>query len=342
MAADIGQMFYVGALPWHGQGQKFAAPLRAEEALKAGGLDYRVELAPIVLAGEPTTPVPHRRAVVRTDRAPGAEGRVLGAVHPGFKLLQNDEGARLFDRLAGQGQPVYTTGGYLGAGAVVWLQARLPKDIWVGKDDQLESYLLFCNSHDGSFAITIRFTTIRVVCRNTLTQAVRDRGKGPLFRRGHGDSPALLEQQIASFAEAVEAERSNLDATLNRLHTASLDSAKFKAFLEKLLPFPALPATARGDARVRHVHEARLAKVEADRKAIARVMEHGHKPAADGPSTMALRPEEGTWWGALNAVTGWVDHVQATPSDRFAHAMFGQGDALKQQALRLAVETVAA
>ena len=45
-----------------------------------------------------------------------------------------------------------------------------------------------------------------------------------------------------------------------------------------------------------------------------------------------------TWWGAANAVTGWVDHLQPIRGDRYAHALFGAGDRLKSQALELAVE----
>lgn len=46
-----------------------------------------------MLAGEPATAVPHRKAVVRKDYNPGEPGRVVGVVHPGFKPLQNREGA---------------------------------------------------------------------------------------------------------------------------------------------------------------------------------------------------------------------------------------------------------
>ena len=48
---------------------------------------------------------------------------------------------------------------------------------------------------------------------------------------------------------------------------------------------------------------------------------------------------EKTWWGALNTVTGWVDHVQATRGDRYAHILFGAGDRLKTSALDLAQAT---
>lgn len=46
-----------------------------------------------------------------------------------------------------------------------------------------------------------------------------------------------------------------------------------------------------------------------------------------------IPPAENTWWGALNSITGWVDHAQTTESDRYAHILLGSGDRLKSTAL---------
>ena len=88
----------------------------------------------------------------------------------------------------------YHTGGYLKNGEVIWLLARLPSDIRVRGDDILETYLLFTNSHDGSVAIDIRLTTVRVVCQNTLSLALHQQDMlGKVFRRAHHGSYALLQ-----------------------------------------------------------------------------------------------------------------------------------------------------
>ena len=182
MAHNIGQMFYFGERPWHRLGAELKSPATLDEALAAGGLDWEVDKVPIVPLGEPLTTISQRVAVVRTDRKAGTPGRVVGIVHPGFEPLQNRQGALMFDALMGQGKAVYHTGGYLKNGEVIWLLAKLPDDIRVRGEDVLETYLLFTNSHDGSVAIDIRLTTVRVVCQNTLSLALRWRCAGEARR----------------------------------------------------------------------------------------------------------------------------------------------------------------
>jgi len=117
--------------------------------------------------------VPRRKAIVRCDCPPGDEHRVLGVAHGGFSPVQNREAGLLFDAIFGQGKPIYHTGGYLGGSETVWLLARLDRTITVGGGDIVQPYALMANSHDGSMAFDIRLTTIRVVCQNTLSLAMR-------------------------------------------------------------------------------------------------------------------------------------------------------------------------
>src|SRR3989442_5164069 len=169
MPANVGEMFYTGQAPWHGLGVSVAQPATLDEALKVGGLSWQVGEVELITADDPPSPVPQRKALVRLDRPPGHSGRVLGIAHQGFKPIQNREAALLTDAIFGRGQRVYHTGSYLGKGEIVWLLAKVNKILVIGRDDVVEPYALMANSHDGSMAFSIRLTTIRVVCQNTLT-----------------------------------------------------------------------------------------------------------------------------------------------------------------------------
>jgi phage/plasmid-like protein (TIGR03299 family) len=160
--------------------------------------------------------------VVRTDVPRGDHRRVLGVVHPDFRPLQNREGAEMFHRLLDVGERRYHTGGYLRSGEVVWLLARLPHWIAVDKNDAVETYLLYSNSHDGSQAIEIRLTTVRVVCRNTLSQALHT-GGAQAFRRAHRPSSDAIEKEAKTFFEATRKSIEETQALFRRLASRRCD-----------------------------------------------------------------------------------------------------------------------
>ncbi len=326
MAHHIGEMFYHGDRPWHGLGAPLKQPANMEEALTAGSLGWEVELVPLSIASEPDSKVPHRVAVVRKDRKPGEEGRVIGVVHPGFRPLQNHAGANLFDSLFGQGERVYHTGGYLKNGEVVWLLAKLPTDIQIQGEDVVVPYLLYSNSHDGSKAIDIRLTTVRVVCHNTLTVALNKNAAGKAFRRAHSGSYKIVAEEAKAFFYVSMKQTKELQNIFQQLAKTRCEEAEFEQFLNRLLPTPKKPATAKPGTSVLKAWDKRCATVDANRKQIQAVRR-------DGIPTQKIAPESPTWWGALNAVTGWVDHVQDIEGDRYAHSMMGQGDQLKTAAL---------
>ncbi len=328
MPHEIGRMFWCGATPWHSQGTRLRELATLDEALEHGGLDWSVSLAPVRVDENPPSAAPQRMAVVRDDRRPGDRERVLGVVHPRFVPLQNRDGAAIFHRLLDLGERRYETGGYLRGGEVVWLLARLPDEIVVGGDDRVETYALWSNSHDGSLPIDIRLTTVRVVCRNTLSLALNTQAR-LAFRRAHRHSAGRVEADARTFFRALRTSIAETKTLFERLRARPCDDAAFRRFVELLLPEPAPPAGAPPGSAPAKAHATRVANIHESRDAIARLRREG-LPALGVP------PEPRHWWGSINAVTGWVDHVQRVNGARYAHALFGAGDRVKRRAMRLA------
>lgn len=163
MAANVETMFYVRETPWHGLGVKVASAPKSQEALRLAGLDWKVIQEPIYTGNEEK--IEGFKANVRDlDR------KVLGVVTDRYKIIQNEEAFAFTDELLGEGVR-YETAGSLMGGRKVWLLAHLPHE-YIITGDRISPYLVFSNTHDGSGAVKVALTPIRVVCSNTLNLAL--------------------------------------------------------------------------------------------------------------------------------------------------------------------------
>lgn len=163
MAANVENMFYVRETPWHGLGTRVMEAPDSKNALIMAGLDWKVIQEPIytdqgeVISG-------YKANVRDSDR------RVLGVVTNKYKVIQNDEAFAFTDSLLGEGVR-YETAGSLQGGRRVWMLARLPHE-YIISGERISPFLVFSNTHDGSGAIKVALTPVRVVCCNTLNLAL--------------------------------------------------------------------------------------------------------------------------------------------------------------------------
>jgi len=163
MAANVETMFYTREKPWHGLGTRVEESPTSADALQLAGLFWKVLQEPIYT--DVGGMIPGYRANVRdTDR------KVLGVVTERYKVIQNEEAFAFTDELLGNGVR-YETAGSLQEGKKVWLLARLPRE-YIISGERISPYLVFSNTHDGSGAVRVAITPIRVCCNNTLNLAL--------------------------------------------------------------------------------------------------------------------------------------------------------------------------
>lgn len=163
MAANVESMFYVRETPWHGLGVRVNEAPASRAALTLAGLDWSVIQEPVYT--ETGELVEGYRANIRD-----ADRKVLGVVTDRYKVIQNREAFAFTDALLGEGVR-YETAGSLQGGRKVWLLAHMPHE-YIITGERISPYLLFSNTHDGSGAIKVALTPIRVVCNNTLNLAL--------------------------------------------------------------------------------------------------------------------------------------------------------------------------
>ena len=163
MAANVETMFSTREKPWHGLGTIVAEAPDSRKALILAGLDWKVIQRKIYTGDR--KPIQGYRANVRDS-----DNRLLGVVSDRYRVVQNEDAFAFTDALLGEGVR-YETAGSLQSGRRVWMLAKLPHE-YIILGEQISPYLVFSNTHDGSGAIKVAMTPVRVVCSNTLNLAL--------------------------------------------------------------------------------------------------------------------------------------------------------------------------
>ena len=164
MSALVESLFVTRVPAWHNMGTVVKESPTSEEAIRLAGLDWKVEQKPIYLADG--TPINGNYANVRSS-----DGKPLGIVGDRYKVVQNIDAFAFTDALLGEGVK-YETAGSLKEGKIVWLLAKMPEPFDL-LGDKVDPYLVFTNTHDGSGAVRVTLTNVRIVCWNTLNAAMR-------------------------------------------------------------------------------------------------------------------------------------------------------------------------
>ena len=225
MEANVETMFYTREKPWHGLGIRVAEAPSSEEALRLAGLDWQVKQEPVYTdTGEV---IPGYKANIR-DR----DRRVLGVVTDRYKIIQNQEAFAFTDALLGKGVR-YETAGSLQGGRRVWLLARLPKE-YIISGEQVSPYLVFSNTHDGSGAVKVALTPVRVVCCNTLNLAL-DTAKRSWSMIHTGNIRDKLQEAEDTLFMA-EAYMMQLGKEFGNLQRQKITDRQVAEYIEMLLP----------------------------------------------------------------------------------------------------------
>lgn len=242
MAANIESMFYVRETPWHGLGTKVMTAPGSREALQAAGLDWEVIQEPVYTgAGELVNG--YKANVRDSDR------KALGVVTDRYKVIQNHEAFAFTDALLGEGVR-YETAGSLQGGKRVWLLAHMPHE-YIISGERISPYLLFSNTHDGSGAVKVALTPIRVVCQNTLNLALSQAKRSWSMMHTGDVQGKLQEARDTLFLAGRYMEE--LGQEFENLRRKRLADNQVKEYIEILLPMEdgSTPQQVRNTERLR-------------------------------------------------------------------------------------------
>lgn len=348
-ANGFAEFAHVGEQGWHKLGNAMSDDASEQEWLEASGMNFSIQRSGVRYfcdregtdqriaqdMDENGKPIADSGPVVlfRSDNK-----AFLSTVSRGYQVVQPKQVLSFFrDLVDGAGYKLETAGTLFG-GRKFFALAKVSEAIVRG-EDKIGSYLLLHTSCDGSSATGARDTTVRVVCRNTLSMATDSKGGVKVSHRSkfnekdvktrlslnRDNFEMMIDQMRELSAKAVS------DATAHqfvrellrpgsKVETAPVQAVDGQSDLARLLNRPLVLADVD--------HEQRAPKGEADILGLFR-------GTALGQGMPGVR---GTAWGLVNAVTAYTDHMATAKSadHRANSAWFGTGDELKSRAFELA------
>lgn len=273
MSANVESMFYVREKPWHGLGVRVEEAPTSADALRLAGLDWTVEKRNIQLCGG--AKIANYKANVRST-----DGAVLGIVTDQYQVVQNTEAFSFTDSLL-EHDVRYETAGSLHGGRKIWLLAKMPERQIVG--DAVEPYLCFSNAHDGSGAIRVCMTPVRVVCNNTLNLAMSTARRSWSVKH-MGDIASKLDEARQSLALANKY-MNEMAIQAEKMAEKKISDAELEAILDEMFP---------------------ASESDSERK------KNTAQKAKDEFMVCYMRPDiavfMNTAWGVVNAMSDMVSH----------------------------------
>lgn len=319
------EMAYAGSkTPWHGLGNTLQHGASIEVWRNAAGMDWTIESAPVqyTVAGN-VLAMADRVVLHRSDTA-----APLGVVSNGYRPVHPGQILEFFRDLTDAAGFTLETAGTLFGGKRLWALASIGAEATIiDPRDKMKAYLLLSTACDGSACTEARYTSIRVVCNNTLGFA-RNGAKAAVkvAHRSTFDSAAVkaelgIETARTQFADTMAEFRQLAETGISPLQVIAATAELFHPGFDKL---------------------DRAEKVKLIDKASGPITKVGELALNKRAMGSDFAGTQGTAYGWLNAVTEYVDHEARAhgPDNRLGSAWFGKGETLKARAHQVAVEMV--
>ncbi|SSR01683.1 MULTISPECIES: DUF932 domain-containing protein [Acinetobacter] len=347
MSHQLEQMAYVGETPWHGLGNQLSQNQPIEVWAQQAGMDWRIESSNVSYMAQNERgqsiimPYEEQRVLYRSDtHAP------LSVVSQRFQEVQPREILEFYRDLTEQSGFELETAGVLKGGKKFWALARTGQTSSLKGKDVSNGYILLATACDGTLATTAQFTSIRVVCNNTLAIALKGQNssagvvKVPHSTKFDADK---VKQQLGISVRAWDEHMYEMKQLTQRKVTQYEASAYFDAVFNNSTMNNVLDQEDNIIQFYRDVATQAQAngkdKAEPNGKAMNRAMEmfNGQGRGAE------LSSAKGTAYGLLCSITEFIDHERRAMSTdhRLDSAWFGAGASIKQRGLEQALSMLA-
>ena len=299
-----------GAPAWHNLGTVFDinADINTSKMLEMAHLDnWDVRLEEITYP-DGYTKTKSAYSVVRTHPF-NNNPDVLSVVGEKYKVVQNEELFAFGDNLTDNGAQ-WESAGSIKDGKIVFGSLVVPREFILdpsGIADKTITYLLVHTSHDGSTALQANITPVRVVCQNTLNMALSNTTQS--FKVKHTQTIGGRMDEAQRVLGLTNTHMDEFQTLAQNLFQTEITNAQFDKLVATIYP-------ANADA-----DKMSATKYTNQIDAIHNLYKVAH--TQDGIRN--------TKWGALNALTEYVDYNRT--------ARTGNNESIMANASGLAVST---
>jgi phage/plasmid-like protein (TIGR03299 family) len=307
---------------WHKLGTVLADTFTAEVAMQEARLaGWDVRKQPLYADDVLGTGliVPNKFATVRTSPWTG-KAEILGVVGSKYRPIQNEDHAGLLNALVDESGAHFETAGSLRGGRQTFLTMKLPKTIKVGGVDDVETYIVALNSHDGTMAFQFLVTPVRVVCANTQAVAMQNAKSRFSVRHTVNGTKSIIAQARDTLGMTF-AYLDSFEAQAERMIQETLTMSEFEQIVDRLIP-----VKDNDSDLVR-------SRIAGEHEVLKRLFENSD----------TMTEIRGTRWSGYQAVTEYLDHFRTMQgkdenANQVARAMqtaTGANEELKHKAFAL-------
>lgn len=280
---------HVGERGWHGLGQKLSEDASIDVWRVEAGMGWTAQAADVMYSVKSGNKqlmlkMPDRKLLYRSDNH-----AALSVVSNKFNVVQPGDTLDFYQHLIKTAGFKLETAGVLFGGRKFFALARCGKNLKVMGEDEVAPYLLLATACDGSMATCAHFTSVRVVCNNTLRMAIGAGGKAAKVRVPH--NAVFDPESVRDELGIVDDLWSGFERTITRL-------AKTKLSRDEAIDFIAEQLKMEGS---QYVNREEMMEDSLALRNIIRLFDGDGKGAS-------FKSSKGTAWGLLNAVTEYYDH----------------------------------
>lgn len=222
-------------IAWHGLGTVFTERITASAAARLAGLDFPIELVPVIVPSRWGEVPSNAAAIVRGPTDTDDQPVVFGMATTSYQIVSNLELAEMLDPLT-EAYPVETAGA-LGNGETVFYCLDAGEFQVAG--EEMRGFFLLTDTRDGASGLDMCYTPVRVRCRNTLRAGLSAARVSARLTHASNlrDDLALRLKIMAEMKTTQE----RMAAMMGQMAMSRLVTAQVEAILEYAYPTPRKP-----------------------------------------------------------------------------------------------------